>query len=475
MDAAAALSSAAGAVKHGVQAAGHAAGAALAAAQPLAGKASQGAAMAAGTLGSQAAQAAASLLGNSELVPPEVAMASNDSCAQALGIRKVALMFLVKGPMQHEQAWRRWFASAGGVLPINATLLDRPVPASAAAAAAGSAAVAHGVPQATAAAVGFASAVWPDLIGRQHLFAVYIHAPPSFKGYPPGSLFAGRLIPRRIPTGWGDISLVEATRNLLWEAFRDPMNERFVLLSESDIPLYDPLTLHQQLLAERKSRVNACLHNNRFERRWSDIMKTEHMNASHWRKSTQWFGLTRPHAEAVLRDEEVYRSFEAGCWSNWEPGKPAWRDCFPDEHYFATLFAVLGREAEMDPGEVTPELVRRLRGANCSGEAAFADAQRLYIDAARALGAKSEHSCQALQAARAAAGAGYAHPLNAAACHVTARKFPANTAAAVLRLFSPEVSCPRDGSGGLRMVSERYCRQQQEQQRQWQTASALKV
>ena len=37
-------------------------------------------------------------------------------------------------------------------------------------------------------------------------------------------------------------------------------------------------------------------------------MQTEHMNASHWRKSTQWIGLTRPHAEVVLRDEEVYRS-----------------------------------------------------------------------------------------------------------------------------------------------------------------------
>lgn len=40
---------------------------------------------------------------------------------QALGIGKVALMFLVKGPIQHEAAWRRWFASAGGLLPINAT------------------------------------------------------------------------------------------------------------------------------------------------------------------------------------------------------------------------------------------------------------------------------------------------------------------------------------------------------------------
>ena len=45
-------------------------------------------------------------------------------------------------------------------------------------------------------------------------------------GYPPGSLWEGRLIRRRTATGWGDISLVEATRNLLWEAFQDPLNQR---------------------------------------------------------------------------------------------------------------------------------------------------------------------------------------------------------------------------------------------------------
>lgn len=33
---------------------------------------------------------------------------------------------------------------------------------------------------------------------------------------------------------------------------------RFLLLSEADVPLYSPLTLYQQLLSERKSRVNAC-------------------------------------------------------------------------------------------------------------------------------------------------------------------------------------------------------------------------
>ncbi len=37
-------------------------------------------------------------------------------------------MFLVRGPIHHEQAWRRWFASAGGLLPVNATQVGRGSP-----------------------------------------------------------------------------------------------------------------------------------------------------------------------------------------------------------------------------------------------------------------------------------------------------------------------------------------------------------
>ena len=63
---------------------------------------------------------------------------------------------------------------------------------------------------------------------------------------------------------------------------------RFVLLSESDIPLYDPLTFWTQLMAMEKSRINACkLKNHESKahlRRWSDRMETTHLRREHWRK-----------------------------------------------------------------------------------------------------------------------------------------------------------------------------------------------
>lgn len=57
---------------------------------------------------------------------------------------------------------------------------------------------------------------------------------------------------------WGSHALVVAARLLLAAALQDVNNLRFVLLSESALPLYAPAAVHQQLLAEERSRVNAC-------------------------------------------------------------------------------------------------------------------------------------------------------------------------------------------------------------------------
>lgn len=45
--------------------------------------------------------------------------------------------------------------------------------------------------------------------------------------YPEGSLWRGHLIPESLYPEWGGFTLVEATRNLLWEAYKDPLNTRW--------------------------------------------------------------------------------------------------------------------------------------------------------------------------------------------------------------------------------------------------------
>ncbi len=45
---------------------------------------------------------------------------------------------------------------------------------------------------------------------------------------------------------------------LVQAALGDPLNQRFVLLSESCIPLYPAATVYAQLMSEGRSRVNTC-------------------------------------------------------------------------------------------------------------------------------------------------------------------------------------------------------------------------
>ncbi len=45
---------------------------------------------------------------------------------------------------------------------------------------------------------------------------------------------------------------------LLRAGLADPLNQRFVMLSESCVPLYPPATVYWQLLSERRSRINTC-------------------------------------------------------------------------------------------------------------------------------------------------------------------------------------------------------------------------
>ena len=64
-----------------------------------------------------------------------------------------------------------------------------------------------------------------------------------------------RLLPPALVIGGGTALLPSQT---LQRCRCRRCRRRFVLLSESDVPLYDPLTLYQQLQSERVSRVNLC-------------------------------------------------------------------------------------------------------------------------------------------------------------------------------------------------------------------------
>lgn len=81
-----------------------------------------------------------------------------------------------------------------------------------------------------------------------------------------------------------------------------PFSHRFVLLSDTDVPLYDPLTFYQQLMHEGKSRVRACRDGHMSIDRWKDAMAVsarffcpQHQATNHaWLKTAPGTGSQGP-------------------------------------------------------------------------------------------------------------------------------------------------------------------------------------
>ena len=65
-----------------------------------------------------------------------------------------------------------------------------------------------------------------------------------------------QTVPGHVQTEWGSHTLSQPTRRLLHAALERPLNQRFVLLCGSSIPLRPAGFPYSQLLSERKSRFD---------------------------------------------------------------------------------------------------------------------------------------------------------------------------------------------------------------------------
>lgn len=180
------------------------------------------------------------------------------------GPPKVALMFLTRGDMPYEALWRAFLGGASEVVEAAAAAAaaevatreseqqgDQGQPGSARSSSSG------GSSTATLWQQLFGGGRPPDSSAWQRLFSLYTHPSPGWS-HPRSSLFAGHEVPCRHTVEWGNHSVVDAERALLRAALRDPANQRFALLSESCLPLHPATVVYAQLMAEPRSRVNAC-------------------------------------------------------------------------------------------------------------------------------------------------------------------------------------------------------------------------
>ncbi|KAL3582169.1 hypothetical protein D5086_016501 [Populus alba] len=211
--------------------------------------------------------------------------------------------------------------------------------------------------------------------GHEGLYSIYVHSSPSYNESEPESpVFHGRRIPSK-DVQWGNTNIIEAERRLLANALLDISNQRFVLLSESCIPIFNFSTVYTYLMNSTKNHVDSYVldgpvGNGRYNPRMRPVIKIEQ-----WRKGSQWFEMDRDLAIEVVSDQEYFPVFQKYCK----------RQCYADEHYLPTFVSMKHSErnskrsltwvdwsrggahpAKFLRREVTVEFLERMRsGSKC--------------------------------------------------------------------------------------------------------------
>ncbi|KAK8482928.1 hypothetical protein V6N13_017559 [Hibiscus sabdariffa] len=163
--------------------------------------------------------------------------------------------------------------------------------------------------------------------GHQGLYSIYVHSDPSFNlSEPEGSVFHGRRIPSKV-VEWGNVNMIEAERRLLANALLDFSNQRFVLLSEACIPLFNFSTVYSYLINSSQSFVESYdlagpVGRGRYSRKMRPLVTLQQ-----WRKGAQWFEMDRDLALEVVSDQVYFPVFQKYCRGA----------CYADEHYLPTF------------------------------------------------------------------------------------------------------------------------------------------
>eukprot|EP00271_Cylindrocystis_brebissonii_P004654 TRINITY_DN1644_c0_g1_i1.p1 TRINITY_DN1644_c0_g1~~TRINITY_DN1644_c0_g1_i1.p1 ORF type:complete len:457 (-),score=39.90 TRINITY_DN1644_c0_g1_i1:397-1767(-) len=180
--------------------------------------------------------------------------------------------------------------------------------------------------------------------GHKGKFSIFVHADPSYmKGHRNDTLppvFRGRFI-RAQPVHWGSLSLVNAERRLMSHALLDPHNHFTVLLTDSCIPIYNFSYVYDYITSSHLSFVtNTECPNAHFT--WTPDLLPE-VPKSAWRKGDGWKELHRPLVLTILKDTyflaKFTKHFACGAACQW----PKVRG-FIDERYIPTLLHATSRD-----------------------------------------------------------------------------------------------------------------------------------
>ncbi|MED6157048.1 hypothetical protein PIB30_019888 [Stylosanthes scabra] len=122
----------------------------------------------------------------------------------------------------------------------------------------------------------------------------------------------------------------DAERRLLANALLDISNERFILLSELCIPLYNFSFVYNYIMISKYSFMNVFDDPRPYGRGRYRNKMAPLVNITEWRKGSQWFEVNRKIATIIVEDTRYYPIFDKYCR----------QPCVVDEHYFPTMLSI---------------------------------------------------------------------------------------------------------------------------------------
>ncbi|XP_057431597.1 glycosyltransferase BC10-like [Lotus japonicus] len=209
--------------------------------------------------------------------------------------------------------------------------------------------------------------------GEVAKFSIFVHSMPGFvldESTTRSHFFYGRQLSNSIQVSWGESTMIQAERLLLEAALEDPANQRFVLLSDSCVPLYNFSYVYNYVMVSPKSFVDSFL--DVKEGRYNPKMSPK-IPREKWRKGSQWITLIRNHAEVIVDDDVTFPVFKKFCKRrpaiDTRKGKlnlklQKQHNCIPDEHYVQTLLAMRDLEGELERRTITYTLWNQSKTEN---------------------------------------------------------------------------------------------------------------
>ncbi|GJM94738.1 hypothetical protein PR202_ga11412 [Eleusine coracana subsp. coracana] len=94
---------------------------------------------------------------------------------------------------------------------------------------------------------------------KEGRFSVYVHSRPGFvltRATTRSQFFYNRQVNNSVQVDWGESSMIVAERVLLSHALKDPLNERFVFVSDSCVPLYNFNYTYDYIMSSSTSFVD---------------------------------------------------------------------------------------------------------------------------------------------------------------------------------------------------------------------------